>query len=335
MKRTRAGAAARWPGVLWLCALASVMALNVVAWWQARSMLVYVTGGERTARPESLSPLRKAWVLVRGVRLPRPENYRTPAALGLPFTVERVATSDGMELESWVVPADPERGWVVLLHGYGTAKAWLVDEAEAFFRLGYSVMLLDFRGSGGSHGAETTLGYREAEDAAAAVHWLRTRKRVDAPLLLYGQSMGGAAALRAVAVLGARVDGVMLESVFDTLLNAARNRFRAMGLPSWPLAELLVFWGGRRAGCSGFRLNPAEWAAGVSCPVLLLHGARDPRVTRAQVDRLYKRFPGRRALEIFPDAAHATCLADDPERWREAVRAFLEAVEERVAVPSL
>jgi hypothetical protein len=53
--------------------------------------------------------------------------------------------------------------------------------------------------------------------------------------------MGAAAVLRAVARCGVQPDAIIVESVFDNMLNTVRHRFEAMGVPSFPGAQLLVF----------------------------------------------------------------------------------------------
>jgi len=142
-------------------------------------------------------------------------------------------------------------------------------------------------------------------------------------IILYGRSMGGAAALRAVAELGVRPDAMILESVFDSLTSTVGNRFAAMGLPRFPLAELLVFWGGVQNGYNAFGLNPAEYAAHVHCPALLFQGGRDLRVSDEQARNIFDHLAGPKRLELFPASSHCTFLADDPVRWTKAVRAIL------------
>jgi hypothetical protein len=59
------------------------------------------------------------------------------------------------------------------------------------------------------------------------------------------------------------------------LLNAVKSRLQAFGIPSFPLAESIVFWGGVQHGFNGFDHNPVTFASRVKCPTLLLHGATD------------------------------------------------------------
>jgi uncharacterized protein len=311
---------------LCLAAAAAFLGLNVVAFNQAWSMTHFSPGGTRTANPESLSPLEKMRVALVGVNLPKPSNTIDPSSLGLPFEVRRFGGADQAELEGWLIPCQPSKGLVLFAHGYGACKASLLNEAQAVHRMGYAAFLLDFHGSGGSRGRETSIGLHEADDVALAVDYLRSHIP-HRSLILYGQSMGSAAILRAIAVNGVRPTGVIVECPFDRLLSTAANRFDAMGLPAFPAAHLLIFWGGVQQGFNGFRHNPVDYARNVQCPVLLLHGAKDARVTRAQAESIYQSLSGRKAFVVFPSAGHESYLGADPALWTESVSNFLERLQ--------
>jgi len=183
-------------------------------------------------------------------------------------------------------------------------------------------------GIGGSTGNETTLGVYEADDVRRAVEHSRPRAETT-PLILYGKSMGSAAVLRAIAVKGVDPDAVIVECPFDRLLSTVANRFSAMGLPVFPFAHMLVFWGGVQHGMNGFTHNPVEYAASVRSPALLMHGSRDPRVSVAEVDSIFEKLAGEKQLVLFPQAGHESYLAVDAVRWNEAVDDFLESVVSR------
>ncbi len=310
---------------LGLVVLGGLILLNLVAYMHAHAMTHFTPAGSRTQNPEELSRWQKVKVVFGGVTIPRPANDTDPGRLGLPFEVRRLRTRDGLSLEGWYIPPpDAARGLVALFHGYSASKASLLREARAFHELGYAAFLIDFRGSGGSDGDETTIGVAEAEDVACAWEYVRAQwpgQRV----VLFGQSMGSAAILRAVAVGDVRPDALVLESPFDQLLSTVKNRFGSMGLPAFPLAHLLVFWGGVQHGFNGFRHNPVDYAARVSCPTLLMHGTKDVRVTPAQTQMIFDALAGDKRLEAFDNVGHASYVAAQPAAWRQRVSAFLSA----------
>src|SRR5262249_22595949 len=148
--------------------LAGFVALNLLAYFHARAMTVFSGDGVRTPRPERLSAWDKACVLLTGVNLPRPANERTPDDLGLTYETCRISGDDGTALEAWRIPRDQSRAMVVMFHGYASCKGRLLKEARALHELGCETLLVDFRGSGGSSGNETTLGIFEADDVRSA-----------------------------------------------------------------------------------------------------------------------------------------------------------------------
>ncbi|MGD9611458.1 MAG: alpha/beta hydrolase [Kiritimatiellia bacterium] len=321
--------------VLSLLLLAGFAALNVLAYRHARAMLRYAAGGARTEKPEALAPLAKIRVLLAGVHLPRPADERPPSVLAPNAYALAIDAPGGIRLSAWYARRRGFDPLVIFFHGYGTDKTRLLSEARNVYEMGASVLLVDFRGSGGSSENYATLGVREAEDVAAAFRYARDHlPKGAAEIILYGQSMGSAAILRAVHELDVQPHGVILESVFDSMLGTVRNRFDAMGVPSFPAAELLVFWGGRQFGFNGFAHNPVDYAKSLECPALFLHGADDPRATLAEGRRVFEASPSRRKqFVVFDNAGHDSYLARHPDPWRDAVRPFIGLFIEPSRIP--
>jgi len=314
----------RWR-TLGAASLLVLVMINVSAFLHARAMTHFVAGGERTPRPEALPLLKKVKVLLAGVNIPRPANQRTPADLGLDYSTHTVRTEDGLRLEAWRIPARSPAGTAVLFHGYAVSKASVLPQARVFLEQGFDALLVDFRGSGGSDGNATTLGHDEALDVAAAVKLAESLGAVR-PMILFGYSMGSVAVMRAVAECGVRADAVILEGPFSTLLRAVKNRFTLMGLPSFPAAHLLVFWGGVQHGFNAFSLDALEYARKVTCPVLILHGGRDQRSTVEEARALSEALTGPATLRVFEKAGHDSAADRQPAKWREAVASFLTRI---------
>ncbi len=313
----------RWLMLLALAILTGFLGLNILAYQHAWAMLRFVPGGSRTSQPEALSWAQKIAVLFTGVSLPRPQTNLPPATLAPECQAVEIPGANGIRLGAWFCLGTRTNEFVLLFHGYGGEKSGTLPEAEVFREWGYNVLLVDFRGSGASSEACTTVGYDEAEDVAAAWRWVRARQP-DARIILYGQSMGAAAVLRAVHSCGVKPDAIIVESVFDRLLNTVRHRFEAMHVPAFPCAQLLVFWGGRQMGFNAFAHNPADYAASIHCPILFTHGGADPRAHIEEARRVFAAVPGPKQFHEFPALGHMAPVQRYPEEWKTTVRNFLD-----------
>jgi len=297
------------------------IALNILAYRHAYAMMHFTAGSLRTQQPEKLTTRQKIGVLLHGVSLPRPQTTVSPSVLGPASTALTIVCANGIKLGAWHCPGPNGSPLVILFHSYGGDKSGTLSEARAFLELGYSVLLVDFRGSGDSSESYTTIGFYEGDDVAAAVRFAREHLP-HTKIILYGESMGAAAILRAVHACGVQPDAIILEAVFDNLLNTVRHRFEAMGVPSFPGAALLVFWGGRQAGFDGFAHNPVQYAADVKCPILFLHGAADPRAHIDEARRVFAAVPGPKTLKEFPRIGHEASVVRFPDEWKKTVEQF-------------
>lgn len=305
-----------------LALVIGILLSNVVAYNHAYAMLHFVDGGTRTSDIERLSVWDKVTVLFAGVCIPRPRMKEQAKANTKDFETVAFSAADGVQLAGWYAAGPPQAPLVLLFHGYAAEKSSVLLQARAFQKLGYGVLLVDFRGSGDSSGNYTTIGYEEGKDVAAAVAYAKQRKP-EAKLALYGISMGSAAVLRAIYAEGVQPDAVILESVFDTMLNTTKNRFETMGVPSFPAAEMLVTWGGEQFGFNGFQHNPQAYAARLQCPVLFLHGTQDPRARPADARRVFDAVQGPKEYEEFIGGHHENYAKSFPEQWEKAVGGFL------------
>lgn len=267
--------------------------------------------------PRTLSFAGKLKTICFGVDNPRPVNRSVPSR---PY---RTIFLQGHEkIECWLIGTKNAKGTVAVFHGYGGMKSSMLDKAEEFLGLGYNVLLADFMGSGNSGGNATTIGYHEAEDVKAVFdHLVNAGEK---QIFLFGTSMGAVAVLKAVSDYGISPRALVLECPFGTLYEAASARFRAVGVPGFPLAGFLVFWGGVQHGFWGFGHRPVDYAKAVKIPVLLFYGEQDERVTRKEIDEIYKGLQGPKQLITFPQAGHVNYLVAYRKAWRGSVARFLE-----------
>ena len=300
----------------------SAIGLNVLAYRHAYAMMHFTSGTPRTGLPEQLGVEQKIRVLFSGVQIPRPQSPLAPGSLSPSCKSVKIDSTNGIKLGAWFCPGSNQAPLVIFFHGYSSEKTSLVAEAKQFLEMGSAVLLVDFRGSGESSESYTTVGYAEAEDVAAAMRYAREQIK-PSKVILYGQSMGAAAILRAIHACEVRPDAIILEAVFDNMLNTVRHRFEAMKVPAFPAAQLLLYWGGRQAGFNGFEHNPAEYARSVRCPALFLHGTADPRAKIEEGRRVYDAIVSPKHFQEFPGVGHAPSLQRFPKEWSSTVKNFL------------
>lgn len=297
--------------------------LNILAWNHARALLNYSLRGPLTRHPDTLTARQKAVVLFEGINVPRPTGVAIPPDYGLSYEPLRIPTASDHDLGAWYCPGRQAGPVVLLFHGYAQDKTSVLPEAAAFHDLGLSCLLVDFRGSGESSASHTTLGMHESKDVAAAFHYIRDRlpgRRI----ILFGQSMGAAAILRAIRTDATIVpDAIVLESVFDSMLRTAMNRFSMMRMPAFPNAHLLLFWGGRQFGFNAFRHNPAVYARSVTCPSLIFQGSTDARARPQDARRVFDAVSSQhKEFREFAGIGHESFVARMPEDWNRTARAF-------------
>ncbi|WP_231663964.1 alpha/beta hydrolase [Pseudanabaena sp. 'Roaring Creek'] len=296
--------------ILFLFVLVVFLSLNALSYLGAYVLTHYSSAGH--------------W----GLGIPKSTSSTIPSDIGLEYVTQRIPINQTEWLETWFIPTQMpvSSGTVLLFPGNAGSKAiQLLAPAKVFHHLGYDTLLIDFRGLGGSSGNTTTLGVREAKDVALALTHAQ-RLNFQRPFILYGVSMGSAAILKAVADETVHPDAVILELPFARLLDAVRSRLRENWIPSFPIAEMIVFWGSVQHGINGFTHNPVNYAKQVQCPALLLHGKLDKWITLAEIDRIFQNLQGSKKLTIFPNADHSLLVTVDKELWQRSVEQFLKRV---------
>ncbi|MDB5309865.1 MAG: alpha/beta hydrolase [Gemmataceae bacterium] len=265
-----------------------------------------------------------AYQLTRRPRPVYPEPIPTVAwGTVQPF---RLTTADGEDLGAWFVPGRADRPVVLLLHGNGGGRTACLPQAELLAAEGYPILMPTLRAHGDSTGNVNDFGHSARHDVAAAVGWLGAN-RADRSVVVWGQSLGAAAAVFAAADLGPRVCGYVLECPYRDLHTAVRNRTRHYLPPVvdavayaglWVTAPLVLPNGGK--------ISPLEAASGMppDLPVLVLAGGADRRALPGEARAIADHLGPRAELVVIEGGDHLALARADPDRYRAAVLGFLE-----------
>jgi uncharacterized protein len=208
-------------------------------------------------------------------------TYTRPEQFGL--RVEEVHfASAGAQLHGWWLPAvGAATGSVLHVHGNAANISNHLPLVAWLPLAGFNVLMFDYRGFGQSEGRPTLNGI--VDDAAAALAVLRQRPEVDATrLAIFGQSLGGATALRLLARPGA-AQGVRL-AIIDSAFSSYRAIAREAALGSVVLAPFLPLALPMLPAAAD---DPITALAAITVPLLFLHGAADTVVRAHHSDQLH------------------------------------------------
>ena len=231
----------------------------------------------------------------------------TPAERGVPYEDVVLATSDGKQLNAWWVPADAPRGAVLLFHGNAGNISHRIEYARMFKQLGYSTLLLDYRGYGRSTGRPTEAG--TYIDADTAWRWLTITQHVpDRHIVLFGESLGGGVA----SWLAARhqVRALVLASTFTSAVD--------LGAELYPFLPVRLV--------SRIRYDTIGRLRDVRAPVLVIHSPQDDIIPFRHGRRLFDAaLEPKEMLEIA--GGHNNGFVFVREAWVAKLAAFLEKSE--------
>jgi pimeloyl-ACP methyl ester carboxylesterase len=250
----------------------------------------------------------------------------TPAEAGMKFeNVKFPSRKDNLTLCGWWIPARKPKGALALFHGYPGNRGDLIRHAAFLHKAGYSLLLFDFRALGDSDGTMSTIGYREVDDAEAALDYLEARPEVKGlPIGVVGTSMGAAVALQ-TAARRPEVRAVIADSSYASLDRAVDQRFRAYLGNACPVVSGPVqFCGEQYMGVRTATVAPLEAVAKLGeRPVFFIHGTADIVIRPEDSQLLYDRKPGAKQLWMVEGAGHIRGLKVAGEKYRQRVVAFL------------
>ena len=207
-----------------------------------------------------------------------------------------------------------ERGTIVHLHGNAQNRSSHYHFSYWLTNHGYRVFVPDYRGYGGSEGKPSREGL-----VSDAQFFIRTVcERVQGPVYVFGQSLGGAVAVPALAKMNSScIRGLIIESSFSSYRAIARDKLASFWL-SWLFQYPLSFLVSDDA-------SPVDYAGAVSVPTLMIHGEADPVVPIDFGKKLYNAFvvPDKDFWTV-PHGGHTSGFVSEAGPFKERLVEWLE-----------
>jgi uncharacterized protein len=241
-------------------------------------------------------------------QLPSDAPYR------LPYEVVWLPVPNSTtKVHSWWIPAKPVARaqttpkTLIYFYGRGSNKSYNLPRMEGLWGLGFSILMIDYRGVGASRGEHPSEAGMYADAQAAWNYVTRTRNIPADQVILYGESLGGAVALE-LAVNHPNASGVILQSTFTSIADMTQQ---LPWLRWFPVSQMLHQ-----------RFESLAKVPALQMPVLFLHGEADAVVPVWMSQRLYEAAPNPKQLLLIPGKGHNSIYQAGPQSYLTAIEQF-------------
>ena len=279
-------------------ALAVVYALICIYMWMAQRQLIFVPEQQLQTTPDR-----------NGMRY---EEVRIPSGSG----------DDRGELHGWWIPAQQadiaKSGYsntpnvvaapvLLYLHGSSRNISYNAEHAMRLHSLGYSLLLIDYRGYGNSSGGKPSEAkvYQDAE--AAWAYLIQQRGIAPQRIFIYGHSLGGAISID-LAVRHPDAAGLIAESTFTSIVALAQRDY-----PWLPVAQLL-----------NQRFDSIGKVSQLKIPALFIHGTWDKKIPYQMSRQLFDQTPAPKYLTLIDGGEHSNNSGIAWLEYSNAVTTFVQ-----------
>jgi uncharacterized protein len=252
----------------------------------------------------------------------------------LPYEDVWISLSGKQRLHGWWIPA-PSSGekfapipnepakiiktpkTILYLGGAGGNISYYnyIARIEALRQLGFSILIVDYRGFGLSRG--TYPSESQLYDDSEAVWKYLTQERQISPdrIVIYGESLGGAIAID-LALKHPEASGSIVQSSFTSMAATVKKMNWMWMFPiDWMLTQ---------------RFDSLSKVKSLQMPVLFVHGTADPVVPAYMSQQLYNAAPQSKQLLLVPDAGHYGIYQPGKNSYLHAIAQFIKTVDSQI-----
>lgn len=256
----------------------------------------------------------------RFVFSPTKEITTTPANFNAKYedVLIPVSKADGSSenIHGWWLPnakeaqnlATSDRKVILYLHGNGKNISANAKHANRLMRMGFSVLLIDYRGYGKSDGdfpSESNV----YTDAQTAWNYLIQRGYKSEQILIYGHSLGGAIAID-LGIKQPEALGLIVDASFTSISEMAKLEPKYRIFP----IDLLIHQ----------RFDSIDKVRSLKTPVLYIHGTADELIPASMSQSLYDATLTRKQIVLIPNAGHNNNASTNEPLYLGSIRSFFK-----------
>lgn len=230
---------------------------------------------------------------------PEKQLVLTPDKLQLEYRDVQFASADGTRLHGWFLPAQGRaQGTVFFLHGNAENISTHIGSVYWLPKKSLNVFLFDYRGYGRSEGVPDLPGIVADTEAAFAAMLDLSETRAT-PVIIFGQSLGGALAAYFAGNNSHRdrVAAVIVDSAFSDYQGIVREKAGSAWL-TWAI-QYPAAW------TVSNKYSPMEHIARISpTPLLIMHSKADQIIPFHHAQVLFERAGEPKQLWLLENEGH-------------------------------
>lgn len=239
-------------------------------------------------------------------------------------------SKDGTALKAWVfdsVANQKQYGKTALVSKKGVALQFHgnAENMTSHYRFmiwllfeGWDVITFDYRGYGDSAGSPHSLTGIKSDGVAALQLAEAHAMKIDKPLVVFGQSLGGNVAVSALAEYQPpHLSLLVLDSSFYSFRSIAREKLKSVWF-LWPLQPLGYVLISNELGAGPILEASPPTSPFSKIRALFLHSTHDPVVSNRQGEMLYASYPGPKLKITTQVPGHVNALNSNDIRLRVA-----------------
>jgi fermentation-respiration switch protein FrsA (DUF1100 family) len=246
---------------------------------------------------------------------------------GMPYINVYIKSFDGLRLYGALLENYSDK-IVICVHGFtGSGKKDFASLAQAYYKNGYNVLLVDNRAHGQSEGKYVGFGVLDRFDLRNWVKYVINRFGSNVQIFLHGISMGAATVLMASSIMPKNVRGIIADCGFTSVYEIFEYVLkRDYHLPKFPIIYLTNIMSKIRAGYGYKDVNTTAEIARSDIPILFIHGENDEFVPLWMTMKNYSHCKAYKELFIVRESEHAESHYIDKKGYERRILTFIEKI---------
>lgn len=246
---------------------------------------------------------------------------------GMPYINVYIKSFDGLRLYGALLENYSDK-IVICVHGFtGSGKKDFASLAQAYYKNGYNVLLVDNRAHGQSEGKYVGFGVLDRFDLRNWVKYTVNRFGSNIKIFLHGISMGASTVLMASSIMPKNVRGIIADCGFTSVYEIFEYVLkRDYHLPKFPIIYLTNIMSKIRAGYGYKDVNTTAEIARSDIPILFIHGENDEFVPLWMAMKNYSHCKAYKELFIVRESEHAESHYIDKKGYERRILTFIEKI---------